>query len=540
MGKCPFCGENIRKEARVCRHCNRPILFDLYLGQNASDRDIYEVFKVWGDISTRFENSVAVGSLKDLKNLTKSSDLKIIWNLNELEADEISKKLPLSKRLQNPLQAENLESRDQKSSWPQVIYASLVFAVVAVGSYLYFNPQTRLMLGISEREEHPSNLDLSSEGNTVSFVQPQQLDQPTKPSYSTRPSQNSQKNQLSREEMIHLLNASVFILGEGSLGSGFFISSDGYILSNAHVTSPMQTPRVVLQNGRQFYAQKIKEDKNLDVALIKIDVSGAPFLELGDANEIYPGQDVITIGNPSGYSFTVTRGIVSYVGRNLNGVKFIQTDAAINPGNSGGPMITSNFKVVGINSRKASQEEGISFALPINYVYANNGIAKSIARYPVDAPGFQENLSTTHSGTSDKPPADPLRDSKNSNDGLVPADTYRDEADDLKAKYEKQFSEWQSSYDQIKEKYKTLNAELAAKPSLFSRIEELKKQIKDTEEEEKQARHDLADLQRRHIDRLISLYQRWKVDGRFQSQASAFDAQIESLEAQKKQIEESL
>ncbi len=157
-----------------------------------------------------------------------------------------------------------------------------------------------------------------------------------------------------------------------SLGSGFIISQDGYILTNAHVIDSADEVTVKLLDKRQFKAKVIGEDKRSDVALIKIDAKNLPVVTRGDPNKLKVGEWVVAIGSPFGFDNTVTAGIVSAKGRALpqeDYVPFIQTDVAINPGNSGGPLFNMQGQVVGINSQIYSRTGGfmgLSFAIPID------------------------------------------------------------------------------------------------------------------------------------------------------------------------------
>jgi len=157
-----------------------------------------------------------------------------------------------------------------------------------------------------------------------------------------------------------------------SLGSGFVVSPDGYILTNAHVVDAADEILVRLTDKREFKAKVIGADKRTDVALIKIDAKGLPAVTLGDPNALKVGEWVIAIGSPFGFDNSVTAGIVSAKGRSLpqeNYVPFIQTDVAVNPGNSGGPLFNMKGEVIGINSQIYSRSGGfmgISFAIPID------------------------------------------------------------------------------------------------------------------------------------------------------------------------------
>jgi serine protease Do len=159
---------------------------------------------------------------------------------------------------------------------------------------------------------------------------------------------------------------------EQAQGSGFIISSDGYILTNNHMVDEAEKVSIELADGRKFTAEVTGTDPDSDVAVIKIDASELPYLELADSDAIEVGEWVLAIGNPLGLSHTVTAGIVSAKGRSGFGLatieNFIQTDAAINRGNSGGPLINLDGKVVGINTAivGATGNIGIGFAIPID------------------------------------------------------------------------------------------------------------------------------------------------------------------------------
>jgi serine protease Do len=156
-----------------------------------------------------------------------------------------------------------------------------------------------------------------------------------------------------------------------SLGSGFIISEDGYILTNHHVIDGADEIIVRLSDRQEYEAKVIGSDKDSDIALLKIDGEDLPVLEYGDSNDLKVGEWVLAIGSPFGFDHTVTAGIVSAKGRSLpsdNYVPFIQTDVAINPGNSGGPLFNMDGKVIGINSQIYSRSGGfmgLSFAIPI-------------------------------------------------------------------------------------------------------------------------------------------------------------------------------
>ena len=163
------------------------------------------------------------------------------------------------------------------------------------------------------------------------------------------------------------------------LGSGFVVSQDGFIVTNAHVVENAEEITVRFSDKRELIAKVIGADTRSDVAVIKVEASGLPVVKIGDTKKLRVGEWVIAIGSPFGFSNTVTAGIVSATSRenlsgdpNLDAVPFIQTDVAVNPGNSGGPLLNMRGEVVGINSQIFSRTgsfAGISFAIPIDYAF---------------------------------------------------------------------------------------------------------------------------------------------------------------------------
>ncbi|NLJ30439.1 MAG: trypsin-like serine protease, partial [Clostridiales bacterium] len=160
-------------------------------------------------------------------------------------------------------------------------------------------------------------------------------------------------------------------------GTGIVESSDGYILTNAHVVNYSRSNKVtvILHNGKQYAAVVVGYDKTSDLAVLKINATGLSPAEFGDAGQLEVGDHVVAIGNPGGmtYASSLTGGLVSALNRSIeshsdNGMTYIQTDAAINPGNSGGPLLNMYGQVIGINSNKIVEEgyEGMGFAIPVS------------------------------------------------------------------------------------------------------------------------------------------------------------------------------
>jgi Do/DeqQ family serine protease len=160
---------------------------------------------------------------------------------------------------------------------------------------------------------------------------------------------------------------------ERGTGSGFIISANGEILTNAHVVEGADTVTVLLKDGRTFQGKVMGADPVTDVAVVKIQANDLPTVTLGNSEQIKPGEWAIAIGNPLGLDNTVTQGIISATGRSSGQVgvpdkriDFIQTDAAINPGNSGGPLLNQRGQVIGMNTAIIQGAQGLGFSIPIN------------------------------------------------------------------------------------------------------------------------------------------------------------------------------
>ncbi len=523
MVSCPYCGEKIALEARLCRHCNRSILYNLQLTASLDDKEKHTFIKAWGTLNKTEFLHLPLGDYTHAKRQLEKIPLLLAWDLTKNESQDLIRQLKgfsLEAKLQGGMPSSALMptlSENSSRPWMGILYGILTIGFLSAGIGWWLSTQKQI----------------PSETNQTTYLRPNIPGEvPNLPNFTTsEPSPQfamedpaSSKN-LNRADMTTLLNATVFITDSQKLGSGFFITNDGYLLSNAHVTSPMDEPIVILRSGQQFKAQKIREDKKLDVSLLKIDVRDATYLKLGDANQLFPGQTVVTIGNPGGLSFTVTRGIVSYVGRNINGVPFIQTDAAINRGNSGGPMITESMEVVGINSLTSLNEQGISFALPINFVCAPEGIASHVRTNPASCEAFVTGQDPLTTAALDRQKA---------------PSPYQMEADTFKDNLQREEKLIREETENLKQKEASIKDQLQADSSNYSLRERLQPQLNELQLVLDKLAKRQAEARLRYVNQIIELLQRQRSDPHYNQLIAQIDQQINQLQSSKKQLQDFL
>ena len=231
------------------------------------------------------------------------------------------------------------------------------------------------------------NIDITSEYESrqvESTIPLQTVDNVTQKSQSTADMLEKVSKSVVGISKIKTKSTSIFSsnnnVNELGLGSGIIVSSNGYILSNCHVTGEKSTTcYITLENGYTYEGSVVWCDSDLDLSITKINASNLPFVTIGDSSNLKSGETVYAIGNPIGYEFrkTITSGIISATNRTIkieeNGsttymTDLIQTDASINPGNSGGPLLSTTGEVIGVNTVKITSAEGIGCAVPANVV----------------------------------------------------------------------------------------------------------------------------------------------------------------------------
>ncbi|MGA0163018.1 MAG: S1C family serine protease [Bdellovibrionota bacterium] len=498
MYSCTHCAELIQEEARVCKHCQRPSLFDVWMIESFDQRELYELSKF---LSERPQLSNI--SFQELKEISNSLPKCILQNLSKRECDDLVQSF---KKLSFQLSPEKI-NEDRKNGISISTAAILIAGLFAISFYFWWSDRFKdENLSLNQSNEWVKPLSPTFDSNTDS-----------KEVLSSTSEKIDSTNSQSKTEIIRALNASVFIRSRQSLGTGFLISADGFILTNTHVIDADDRPLIILRDGQQFSAKLIRKDENVDLSLLKIDAQNLDYFQIGDAHSLYPGQNILSIGNPSGLAFTLTRGIVSYVGREIDGVSYIQTDAAINPGNSGGPMITEDYKVVAINTLTAKGEEGISFALPINYAFESGGIAETLGESRRSMKSAAMKTAPTRYSSQD--------------------DSYQNEAKSYATEFEKTKNDLVeenkailSELEEHRQKLQSSSLGILEKRRIQDRLQELKDQNSSLSNR-------LREAQVRYLRQMQSLLYRQKGDSRFSHLHEKIDLQLADIEDQKKKLE---
>jgi S1-C subfamily serine protease len=348
---CPACGEQISKNAKICRFCNARVSLDIWITALSEDTHRAELAKkILESQGKPFFNSF--GNVRKALERKKEPFLK---NLRKEDAEKIGKILEQHKVLFNTdLHA---VAQPQKTNMkPAIVTVATIFFLVTAGlTYQAYQKKNKSVSDIVNEPHSESELTPAFDGNVQKYENP-------------APSSNGRQREAHPDFEKLLSSTATVLAGDGS-GSAFFVSSEGHLISNNHVTKNNKEVEIQTFDGNKFKGKVLRSDSFYDLSLIKIETRSYSPLKLGDATAMRTGDTVWTLGAPHGLAFTVTKGIISFVGRNMGGKAFIQADVAINPGNSGGPMINDQGEVIGINNFIIKQTQGLNFAIPSNYLY---------------------------------------------------------------------------------------------------------------------------------------------------------------------------
>ncbi len=529
MGPCPYCGEKIGAEARLCRHCDRTVLYSVFLTASLNDKQKHEFLRLWKNEDLLSSKHTAFGGYSEARKLLDKIPVLLAWDLNYYSASSLSQKFEsfaAEPRLQGGLPSSftpEAQAPKTQSFWMNAINLGIAAGLLLAASVLLWNkftPQTTSLLN-DPLPKPQVNLDVAP-----SLTIPP-IEIVSAPQTTSQDSEDPHQTTFTKGAIEYALGATVFISGEKTLGSGFIVSSDGYIVSNKHVTGDMSRPIVTLQNGRRYEAEKIKEDPRYDLALIKIDAQDLNFLKLGDASSLYPGEPIITVGNPGGLAFTITRGIVSFNGRIVQGVPHIQTDAAINKGNSGGPMINSKMEVVGVNTLTSIGEQGISFSLPINLACDRDGITAGLRTDPSECSPYQSPQTTAESAS--------VRGPQSSN-----AEKYSLEAQELKSSLQAKELELSQQMSALNSRLKEIQAQAAQDPNNQSLIERLNQEIQGIQASAKSLQKAQIEYRLNYMNGIVDLLERQMNDPDYFHVRNQVESQLNEVRNSREQLKNSL
>lgn len=364
---CPHCGEIISKSAKICRFCKHAVTKDLYLlsiPEDTSRGEITkllmetgpkEIFQSFGQTRKKFEQRGAF--------------------VTDVKQEDLEKIIPTLKKFQVQYEEKGrATTSEHKKSFP---WSSLIVPVLVAGSGAISYPYLKKLMTRLETANVP----------VVTTPAAQKNEENLQTSQSARDPLLEQRKKADHANIESLLISTATVMAGNSSGSAFFVSKEGHLISNAHVTTTNKQVGILTFDGKKFLGNVLKTDSYYDLSLIKIDSKDYPPLKLGDATQLHPGDTVWTVGAPHGLSFSVTRGVASFIGRNVGGKSFVQADVAINPGNSGGPMIDDQGEVIGINNFIIQQTQGLNFAIPVNYLYMGvDPILKNVIDTQIDNP----------------------------------------------------------------------------------------------------------------------------------------------------------
>ncbi|MFH1262004.1 MAG: trypsin-like peptidase domain-containing protein [Pseudomonadota bacterium] len=356
---CPHCAEAIQRQAVSCRFCGRDVVWNVSISRKPPPASLPAVLKELFERMGK-KRFPSYGSMRKIAELP---DHVLLTGLSREEAETAGTILSAGgggARLDLDRTEFITPPEPPKKKRPAVQFLIAAAALISCAAFFFLRKPPVIPSSPPPVREVPVILE--------PLV-------PTKEEPSVPPSAKEDV----QKHLKSLIEATATLSGNGVTGSAFFISSSGYLITNNHVTERMRNISVQTSDGVTRPGQLVRSDPRLDLALVKADGGPYAVLKLGDATVLEQGETVWTIGAPHGLSFTVTRGIASFIGRNVNGRAFIQADVAINPGNSGGPMINERGEVVGINNFIVSNAVGLNFAIPINYIHmGSDSIANDI------------------------------------------------------------------------------------------------------------------------------------------------------------------
>lgn len=345
---CPYCGEQILKNARVCRFCKNHTSYDLFVFKIPGDQRRGEIArKIFEATQKKYFPSFGY-----IRKSLEADKTPLIINITQEDVEALTKILS-GFGVEFEQVIHNHKPATKIKTTAMIIAASLC---CLIGAFFYF----------SLKMQPPKDKPPTAETIQVEPILPTSEN----PNPEIKSEQPLSKE--ARTNIESLLISTATIITRSGSGSAFFVSREGHLISNEHVTLREKEVEVQTFDGKKYRGTVLKSQEFYDLSLIKIESTEYPPLKLGDATKLHPGDTVWTIGAPHGLSFSVTKGIASFVGRNVSGKAYVQADVAINPGNSGGPMINDSGEVIGINNFIIRQTVGLNFAIPVNYLYSGS------------------------------------------------------------------------------------------------------------------------------------------------------------------------